>query len=104
MKFQVKGGESELLGIDLKKVSLKRKIQNDDSTTKVSVRSGELKRTVPNKRGSDSDDPSPKKTPRAIHEKSKAIYKTALNGLIFLIYTFSIITVLIFIYNFFCNY
>jgi len=81
MKFQVKGGESELLGIDLKKVSLKRKIQNDDSTTKVSVRSGELKRTVPNKRGSDSDDPSPKKTPRAIHEKSKAIYKTALNDL-----------------------
>ena len=35
MKFRVKGGESELLGIDLKKVSLKRKIQNDDSTTQV---------------------------------------------------------------------
>ena len=81
MKFQVSGGvESELLGIDLKKVSLKRKIQNDDSTTQVGRR-GELKRTVPNKRGqSDSDDPSPRKTPRAIHEKSKAIYKTALNG------------------------
>ena len=38
MKFQVKGGESELLGIDLKNVSLKRKIQNDDSTVSVSIR------------------------------------------------------------------
>ena len=37
MKFQVKGGESELLGIDLKNVSLKRKITNDDSTVSVSV-------------------------------------------------------------------
>ena len=35
MKFQVKGGESELLGIDLKNVSLKRKITNDDSTVSV---------------------------------------------------------------------
>ena len=41
---------------------------------------GTLKRTVPNKRTSDSDEPIPRKTPRAIQEKSKAVYKTALNG------------------------
>ena len=47
---------------------------------------GTLKRTVPNKRTSDSDEPIPRKTPRAIQEKSKAVYKTALNGEFFLIF------------------
>jgi hypothetical protein len=36
LKFEVKASETDLLGIDLKSVSLKRKINNDESSTKVS--------------------------------------------------------------------
>ena len=36
MTFKVESRENEYIGIDLKKVSLKRKIKNDDSTTEVS--------------------------------------------------------------------
>ena len=35
MTFKVESRENEFIGIDLKKVSLKRKIKNDDSTTEV---------------------------------------------------------------------
>ena len=35
MTFKVESRENDYIGIDLKKVSLKRKIKNDDSTTEV---------------------------------------------------------------------
>ena len=37
MTFKVESRENEFIGIDLKKVSLKRKIKNDDSTTEVRI-------------------------------------------------------------------
>ena len=39
MTFKVESRENEYIGIDLKKVSLKRKIKNDDSTTEVRPKS-----------------------------------------------------------------
>merc|ERR1712226_524733 len=48
MTFKVESRENDYIGIDLKKVSLKRKIKNDDSTTEIGGL-GEIKRTVANK-------------------------------------------------------
>jgi len=85
MTFKVESRENEFIGIDLKKVSLKRKIKNDDSTTEIGGL-GEIKRTVANKkekRHSSDEEISPKKPSRSVTEKDKgrAIYKTALNDL-----------------------
>jgi len=85
MTFKVESRENEYIGIDLKKVSLKRKIKNDDSTTEIGGL-GEIKRTVANKREkrhSSDEEVIPKKSSRSVTEKEKgrAIYKTALNDL-----------------------
>merc|ERR1719204_1378133 len=85
MTFKVESRENEFIGIDLKKVSLKRKIKNDDSTTEIGGL-GEIKRTVANKREkrhSSDEEMVPKKSSRSVTEKEKgrAIYKTALNDL-----------------------
>jgi len=85
MTFKVESRENEYIGIDLKKVSLKRKIKNDDSTTEIGGL-GEIKRTVANKREkrhSSDEEMVPKKSSRSVTEKEKgrAIYKTALNDL-----------------------
>lgn len=89
MTFKVESKENEYIGIDLKKVSLKRKIKNDDSTTEMGGL-GEIKRTVANKREkaeqkrhSSDEEMVPKKSSRSVTEKEKgrAIYKTALNDL-----------------------
>lgn len=85
MTFKVESRENEFIGIDLKKVSLKRKIKNDDSTTEIGGL-GEIKRTVANKREkrhSSDEEIVPKKSSRSVTEKEKgrAIYKTALNDL-----------------------
>lgn len=42
MTFKVESRENEFIGIDLKKVSLKRKIKNDDSTTEVRPNSNRI--------------------------------------------------------------
>ena len=102
IKLQIKN--DGLLGIDLKKVSLKRKIKNDDSKTEVYYHYisfckifyqmggfGQIKRVIPNKKEKNSSDEevSPRKSGRSIMEKEKgsgrAIYKTALNGKIIII-------------------
>lgn len=85
MTFKVESRENEFIGIDLKKVSLKRKIKNDDSTTEIGGL-GQIKRTVANKREkrhSSDEEMIPKKSSRSVTEKEKgrAIYKTALNDL-----------------------
>merc|ERR1712131_360213 len=85
MTFKVESRENEFIGIDLKKVSLKRKIKNDDSTTEIGGL-GQIKRTVANKREkrhSSDEEIVPKKSSRSVTEKEKgrAIYKTALNDL-----------------------
>merc|ERR1711953_864272 len=85
MTFKVESRENDYIGIDLKKVSLKRKIKNDDSTTEIGGL-GEIKRTVANKREkrhSSDEEMVPKKSSRSVTEKEKgrAIYKTALNDL-----------------------
>merc|ERR1711990_143049 len=85
MTSKVESRENDYIGIDLKKVSLKRKIKNDDSTTEIGGL-GEIKRTVANKREkrhSSDEEMVPKKSSRSVTEKEKgrAIYKTALNDL-----------------------
>lgn len=84
LKFEVKASETDLLGIDLKSVSLKRKINNDESSTKVG-KFGALQRTVANKRDKkiDSDSEEEKPKPKSEVKKShRAIYKTALNDVL----------------------
>lgn len=86
LKFQVKTDETELIGIDLKSVSLKRQIKNDAQTEVGKY--GTLQRTVGNKKDRDRDrkreesdsDEEPK---RKIKErKSRTLYKNALNDVL----------------------
>lgn len=95
LKFEVKQDQNELLGIDLKSVSLKRKINNDDVSTgvesKVSYESkfgkyGELQRTVQNKKerktvDSESEDGQKQRKPKE-KKSHRAIYKNALNDVL----------------------
>lgn len=87
LKFQVKQNEeNDYIGLDLKSVSLKRKINNDEGS--VTRKWGHLTRTVPNKKdrkAADSDSDEPQKPKRATKESKKshrAIYKNALNDVL----------------------
>jgi RNA recognition motif-containing protein len=85
LKFKVKQDQSELLGIDLKSVSLKRRINNDEGSAEVGYKNGELQRTVQNKKDrkrNDSDSDEPKRKSTKDKKTHRAIYKNALNDVL----------------------
>lgn len=85
-KLSVKRNDDDLLGIDLKSISLKRKIANENAgPTKVeNSKWGNLKRTVDNKVTDSESEEEPEKPKRKIKQKKndRALYKSALNDVL----------------------